>query len=140
MAKKTGKAVKDLAEEVKKLRKENGKLAKSLEKVRQDGAESRREILVAIKDGLKAREKAGTTETTGAQQADGGTNGKADREAEETPEAATNDGQESEEKPEPEVTDAAKRRAKELGVDPTNVRGTGSDGRVLVKDVEAAAG
>jgi pyruvate/2-oxoglutarate dehydrogenase complex dihydrolipoamide acyltransferase (E2) component len=39
----------------------------------------------------------------------------------------------------PEVTEAAQRRAEELGVDLADVKGTGSGGRVLLKDVEAAA-
>ena len=128
MAKKTDKAVKDLAKEVKKLRKDNEKLAKTVLKIRQDQDESRREILVAIKEGLDAREAA--DETPEVQEADGG--------EQEAPEA-TSDGQQQAEE-EPEVTDAAKRRAKELGVDPTDVEGTGSGGRVLVKDVEDAAG
>lgn len=38
-----------------------------------------------------------------------------------------------------EATDAARRRAGELGVELENVKGTGSGGRVLVKDVESAA-
>ena len=39
----------------------------------------------------------------------------------------------------PEITEAAQRRANELGVDPSRIKGTGSGGRVLVKDVEATA-
>ena len=38
-----------------------------------------------------------------------------------------------------EATDAARRRVEELGVELGEVRGTGSGGRVLVKDVERAA-
>lgn len=45
-----------------------------------------------------------------------------------------------EEAREPEVTEAAKRKASELGVDLGDVKGTGSGGRILVKDVEEAAG
>lgn len=37
---------------------------------------------------------------------------------------------------EPEATEAAERRAKELGVDLSGVKGTGTEGRILVKDVE----
>ena len=37
------------------------------------------------------------------------------------------------------ATDAAKRKARELGVRLSDVEGTGSEGRVLVKDVEKAA-
>jgi hypothetical protein len=38
-----------------------------------------------------------------------------------------------------EATDAARREAKERGVDLTNVEGTGSDGRIIVSDVVEAA-
>jgi cell division septum initiation protein DivIVA len=38
-----------------------------------------------------------------------------------------------------EATDAARRQAKELGVDLTKVEGTGSDGRIIVPDVVEAA-
>lgn len=40
---------------------------------------------------------------------------------------------------EPDATDAAARKAEELGVDLATVDGTGKDGRVTVNDVEAAA-
>ena len=125
MAKKADKAAKDLAKELKKLRKENQKLAKSLEKVREDQAESRKEILALLEERLTVP---GPDET------------------EDHPDHDENGGFVTAEAPEgedrqeePEITDAAKRRAKELGVDPTEVKGTGSGGRVLVKDVEAAA-
>jgi pyruvate dehydrogenase E2 component (dihydrolipoamide acetyltransferase) len=38
-----------------------------------------------------------------------------------------------------EATPAAERRAEELGVDLSQVRGTGSGGRITVKDVQSAA-
>jgi pyruvate/2-oxoglutarate dehydrogenase complex dihydrolipoamide acyltransferase (E2) component len=37
------------------------------------------------------------------------------------------------------ATEAAKRKARELGVRIYDVKGTGSGGRILVKDVEKAA-
>lgn len=40
---------------------------------------------------------------------------------------------------EPGATNAARRKADELGVELSGVRGTGSGGRILVKDVEKAA-
>jgi pyruvate/2-oxoglutarate dehydrogenase complex dihydrolipoamide acyltransferase (E2) component len=40
---------------------------------------------------------------------------------------------------EPEATEAAVRRARELGVDLTNLRGTGAGGRIVVRDVTRAA-
>jgi pyruvate/2-oxoglutarate dehydrogenase complex dihydrolipoamide acyltransferase (E2) component len=45
----------------------------------------------------------------------------------------------SEDDGEVNATDAARRKAEELGVELSRVRGTGSGGRVLVKDVEKAA-
>lgn len=39
-----------------------------------------------------------------------------------------------------ETTAAAEKKARELGVDLTGVKGTGSGGRILVKDIEEAAG
>jgi len=38
-----------------------------------------------------------------------------------------------------EATDAAEKLAKELGVDLSEIEGTGADGRVIVSDVQAAA-
>lgn len=40
---------------------------------------------------------------------------------------------------EPDATDAARRKAEELGVDLSQVEGTGSSGHILVKDVKQAA-
>ena len=39
-----------------------------------------------------------------------------------------------------EATDAAKRKAEQLGVDLSEVKGTGSGGRIITKDAERAAG
>ena len=41
---------------------------------------------------------------------------------------------------EPEATNAAKRRARELGVDLSGLEGTGAGGRIVVRDVTHAAG
>ncbi|MDQ5819531.1 MAG: E3 binding domain-containing protein, partial [Actinomycetota bacterium] len=38
-----------------------------------------------------------------------------------------------------EATDAARRQAKELGIDLTQIEGTGADGRIIVSDVVEAA-
>jgi pyruvate/2-oxoglutarate dehydrogenase complex dihydrolipoamide acyltransferase (E2) component len=59
--------------------------------------------------------------------------GKATRRADEAAEQA------DEPKSEVEATPAAERRAEELGVDLSQVRGTGSGGRITVKDVQSAA-
>jgi pyruvate/2-oxoglutarate dehydrogenase complex dihydrolipoamide acyltransferase (E2) component len=47
--------------------------------------------------------------------------------------------QADEPKSEVQATPAAERRAEELGVDLSQVRGTGSGGRIIVKDVQQAA-
>jgi len=43
------------------------------------------------------------------------------------------------ERDEPEATDAARKKARELGVDLSGIEGTGSGGRILVRDVTQAA-
>ena len=137
MAKKMDKAVKDLAKEIKKLRKENEKLGKTLEKSREDQAESQREILALLEERLTVADTGeDLAEYRGIADENGGAATAAES-SDDVQEASTDAQQDHQE--EPEVTDAAKRRAKELGVDPTDVKGTGSGGRVLVKDVEAAA-
>jgi pyruvate/2-oxoglutarate dehydrogenase complex dihydrolipoamide acyltransferase (E2) component len=137
VAKKSDKTLQDLAKELKKLRKENEKLAKAVGSMREDQVEYHRKVLDLIEERLSASdadaddhshdENGGfvTAETAEARDGD-------------VPEASAEAQQAQGEGP--EVTDAAKRRAKELGVDPTTVEGTGSGSRVLVKDVEAAAG
>jgi hypothetical protein len=40
---------------------------------------------------------------------------------------------------EPEATEAARKKARDLGIDLSGVEGTGSDGRILVRDVTKAA-
>jgi e3 binding domain len=74
--------------------------------------------------------------------------------AEETPEVSTPDsevvdetgdasrppaGGDSEESGEPEATKAARKRAEELGIDVSSLEGTGSGGRIVVRDVIKAA-
>ena len=115
MAKKTDKALKSLKKDVAKLQKQNDKLAKTLEETREDQAEALQEIRALLQEHLTTQEAVSVEPTREDHPPDG--------EAEE----------------QPEITEAAQRRAKELGVDPSGVKGTGSGGRVLVKDVEAAA-
>ena len=58
----------------------------------------------------------------------------------ETEDALDPVAQEEAERPEqPEATEAAARRARELGVDLSNLRGTGAGGRIVVRDVTRAA-
>ena len=134
MAKKSDKVLKDLAKELKKLRKENEKLVEAVGAMREDHAEYNREVLALIEERLAAPDPGADDAEDHTHDENGGfvtaeTAGDGD-----LPEAQ----QDQEE--EPEVTEAANRRAKELGLDPTTVEGSGSGGRVLVKDVEAAAG
>ncbi len=140
MAKKSDKVLKDLAKELKKLRKENETLAKAVGTMREDQVEYNRKVLALIEERLDAPDP-GTDDTEDHSHDENGgfvTAETADGADGDVPEASDEAQQDQGE--EPEVTDAAKRRAKELGVDPTAVEGTGSGGRVLVKDVEAAAG
>ena len=109
------KVLKSLKKDVSKLQKQNDKLAKALEETREDQAEALREIRALLQERLTTQDAAP---------------------AEPAQEDHSPDGEAEEE---PEVTEAAERRAKELSVDPSSVKGTGSGGRVLVKDVEAAA-
>jgi pyruvate/2-oxoglutarate dehydrogenase complex dihydrolipoamide acyltransferase (E2) component len=140
VAKKSDKALQDLAKELKKLRKENEKLAEAVGTMREDHAEYHRKVLDLIQERLAAPDP-GVDGTEDHSHDENG--GFVTAETMETgdgdiPEASAEAQQDQAE--ETEFTDAAKRRAKELGVDPTTVEGTGSGGRVLVKDVEAAAG
>ena len=140
MAKKSDKALQDLAKELKKLRKENEKLAKAVGTMREDQAEYHRKVLALIDERLAASDSGADETEDHSHDENGGfvTAETAEVGDGDVPEASAEAQQDHGE--EPEVTDAAKRRAKELGVDPTSVEGTGSGGRVLVKDVEAAAG
>jgi pyruvate/2-oxoglutarate dehydrogenase complex dihydrolipoamide acyltransferase (E2) component len=138
VAKKSDKALQDLAKELKKLRKENEKLAKAVGTMREDQAEYHRKVLDLIEERLSASDSGADVTEDHSHDENGGFVTAETAEAGGVPEASAEAQQAQGE--EPEVTDAAKRRAKELGVDPTSVEGTGSGGRVLVKDVEAAAG
>ncbi len=115
MAKKTDKTLKKLRKAVSELEEHNERLAETLERQHEEQAEALREIRALLEERLVARD---TTSD------------------EPTQEDRSPDGESADE---PEVTQAAQRRAKELGVDLSGVRGTGSGGRVLVKDVEASA-
>jgi pyruvate/2-oxoglutarate dehydrogenase complex dihydrolipoamide acyltransferase (E2) component len=139
VAKKTDKAVKELAKEVKKLRKQNERLAASLEKAREDQTAAHHEILDLLEKRLAARDAASDGPSSEDQEPDAisGETAEEDRVRDgEVPEDRTPDAGDD---GEPEITEAAQRRARELGVDLSNVEGTGSGGRILVKDVEAAA-
>jgi pyruvate/2-oxoglutarate dehydrogenase complex dihydrolipoamide acyltransferase (E2) component len=152
VAKKSDKALQDLAKELKKLRKENEKLAKAVGTMREDQAEYHRKVLALIDERLAASDSGADETEDRSHDENGGfvTAESAEVGDGDVPEASADaqrahgedqgEDQREDHGEEPEVTEAAKRRAKELGVDPTGVEGTGSGGRVLVKDVEAAAG
>jgi pyruvate/2-oxoglutarate dehydrogenase complex dihydrolipoamide acyltransferase (E2) component len=53
--------------------------------------------------------------------------------------SAPSDDGATEEPVEPEATEAARKKARDLGIDLSGVEGTGSDGRILVRDVTKAA-
>ena len=111
MAKKKDKALKGLEKDVAKLRKRNDKLAQAIEKTQEDQAAAYKELRSLLEERLPVQ-------------------GLGSVEQEDIP----HDGDEKS-----ETTEAAALRAEELGVDLSNVQGTGSRGRILVTDVEAAA-
>ena len=84
-----------------------------------------------------AGEASGGT-TSGARQALEGPSSKAGEETEQ--EAGGDEGFEKEDAGgEPNATGAARQKAEDLGVELSNVKGTGSGGRILVRDVKKAA-
>ncbi|CAN5820485.1 hypothetical protein BH18ACT11_BH18ACT11_08530 [soil metagenome] len=111
MPKKKDKALKVLKNDVARLRKQNDKLAEAIVKTREDQAAAHKELRSLLEERLPVQ-------------------GAGPGEREDSPP----DGYES-----PEVTEAAERRAGELGIDLSDVKGTGSRGRILVTDVESAA-
>ena len=111
MAKKKDKALKSLEKDVAKLRKRNDKLAKAIEKTREDQAAAYKELRSLLEEWLPVQGLG--------------------------PVAQEADSQDGDEKP--DATPAAVRRAEELGIDFSSTKGTGASGRILVKDVEAAA-
>ena len=111
MAKKKDKALKSLEKGVAKLRKQNDKLAEAIEKAREDQAAAYKELRGLLEERLPVQ-------GPGSVEQD-------------------HDSHNGDEKP--ETTEAAAQRAGELGVDLSSVQGTGSRGRILVTDVEAAA-
>ena len=129
MAKKTDKALKSLKKDVAKLRKQNDKLAETLEKAREDQASAHMELRKLLEEHLTTH-AAGTDESVPEADESAAEDSSRDGDSDEVPEASDE---------EPEVTEAAKRRAKEFGVDLSSVKGTGSGGRILAKDVEAAS-
>ena len=110
MAKKKDKALQRLKKDVARLREQNDKLAETLENTREEQASAHKELRSFLEERL-------TVQEAGPGEKKGDPHGGAE---------------------ELVVTEAAQRRAEELGIDLSDVEGTGSAGRVLVKDVEAA--
>ena len=111
MAKKKDKALKSLKKDVARLKKQNDKLAERLEKTREDQAAELGRSVTSSKRGWPHKMLLlPSRETTRA--------------------TVTSP---------PKSRTRRERRAKELDVDLSGVKGTGSGGRILVKDVEAAA-
>lgn len=127
MGKKTRKAIEKLGESVEKSQKRNAKLLEDqtdrIIEALEEQTESNRELSRLLRSYL-------------------GDSGE-DREHEKARSvSAQNEDQSSNHQgntTEREVTEAAERRAGELGVDLDEVKGTGSGGRVVVSDVEEAA-
>src|SRR5918997_5743414 len=111
MAKKKKKALKSLEKDVAKLRKRNDKLAQGIKKTRKDQAAADKELRGLLEDRLPAHDVAPLEH-----------------------ESDSRDGLQK-----LEATGAAVQRAEELGIDVFSAKGTGARGRILVKDVEAAA-
>jgi pyruvate/2-oxoglutarate dehydrogenase complex dihydrolipoamide acyltransferase (E2) component len=111
MARKKGKALKSLEKDVAKLRKRNDRLARAIEKTQEDQAAAYRELRSLLEERLPLRGPSPVEHEDDSR--DGGEN--------------------------PEATEAAARRAEELGIELSSAKGTGARGRILVKDVEAAS-
>jgi len=79
-------------------------------------------------------------ETAGSERAlEGATGAIGDTPEQGVEEDAENRETEQEDAGEPDATDAARRKAQELGIDLSQVEGTGSGGRILLRDVKKAA-
>jgi pyruvate/2-oxoglutarate dehydrogenase complex dihydrolipoamide acyltransferase (E2) component len=98
MAKKKDKALKSLQKDMARLKKRNDKLAEAIEQTREDQAAAHKELRNLIEKRLPVQD------TNSGEQ-----------------EASSRDSGER-----PEVTEAAERRAGELGIDLSELKGTGS--------------
>lgn len=161
--KKLRKAVEELGERNEKLAKTVEKLRRSQEKSREEfenilrDIESRIEAFPdgdtqsavtvdadgAIVSGEQTEDSSGESPETPNISADDeiGGDGEPLEESPGTPTVSADDGISSSEAPKASVkaTESAKRKADDLGVDLTDVEGTGSRGRITVEDVEKAA-
>ena len=126
--------MKRLSKDLDEMRDENRELieglAERLTEALERQAESNRALTETLESYLKNLDRDVPEREAREQETDGGSDEDQDEET---------DGQD-EEPEEQEVTEAAERKAGELGVDLGDVKGTGSGGRILVKDVEEATG
>jgi hypothetical protein len=139
VAKKSDKALQDLAKELKKLRKENEKLAKAVGTMREDQAEYHRKVLALIEERLSASDSGADETEDRSHDENGGfvTAETAEVGDGDVPEASADAQQAHGEDRRSRTPRSAGRKSSAW----TRRReGTGSGGRVLVKDVEAAAG
>ena len=111
MAKKRDKALKSLEKDVAKLRKRNDKLAEAIEKTREDQAAAYKELRNLLEERLPVQGLGSVEQEDDSHDGDG----------------------------KPEATEAAVRRAEELGVELSGVQGSGARGRILLTDVETTA-
>ena len=130
LGKKMRKAIKRLSKNLDEMRVENRELVEGLTErmieALERQAESNRDLTQTLESYLNALDR---SESSSRGDAGDSVSSKEDQEQETLNEQG-----------EPEATEAAERRAHELGVDLSAVKGTGSGGLVLVKDVEEAAG
>jgi pyruvate/2-oxoglutarate dehydrogenase complex dihydrolipoamide acyltransferase (E2) component len=128
MGKKTRKAIEELSESVAKTQKRNARLledwAGRIVEALEAQTESNREMTRALQSYLSA-----VGEDQQHEEEARSASAQKEEHADPEQESAT----------EREVTEAAERKAEELGVDLDEVDGTGSSGRVVVSDVEDAA-
>lgn len=120
-----------MKKEIKKLKKAVGKLKEQNEDLT-EALEDQAQEIRAMRETLESSQK-----RTDQPEAEDLGEEKSDEEPEEEPNVEPD--AEPEEVEEPEVTEAAERRAGDLGVNLSEVEGTGTEGRILVKDVEVAA-
>lgn len=127
MGKKTRKAIEKLNESVEKSQKRNAKLledqADRIIEALEEQTESNRELARLLQSYLGDSTEEGEREKAHSAS------------ARNEDQSGNHQGNATER----EVTEAAERRAGELGVDLDEVEGTGSGGRVVVSDVEKAA-
>jgi pyruvate/2-oxoglutarate dehydrogenase complex dihydrolipoamide acyltransferase (E2) component len=93
----------------------------------------------AVNQALQQAQEAAGQVTEQAGQAAQGAQDTVGGVAQQAQQAAGGQQEEEAQEQEPEATEAAQQKAQELGVDLSEIEGTGSEGRITVKDVTGAA-